>query len=225
MKKACWVLALHPFSVSTEFDGVFMACRAQALHPISAAQALHPFSVSTEFDGMKKACLAQTIHPITPSAISDGAPVQECSNSLHPSAHLTKSDGASSRNAQIHYIHLRFQPYPMEDLLRNAQIRYIYMRTRPNPMERPHILGQIRWSASIYSAKSDGTPAIFNKKLPAPGTPGPEARLLTISYKLIRYLRSIPQFSKASVISPCAMTLLSPRITVPLAAASSNIST
>ena len=203
VKKACWVLALHPFSVSTEFDGVFMACRAQALHPISAstkfdgvfmacqAQALHPFSVSTEFDGMKKACLAQTIHPITPSAISDGAPVQKCSNSLHPSAHLTKSDGASSRNAQIHYIHLRFQPYPMEDLLRNAQIRYIH----------------------------------YNKKLPAPGTPGPEARLLTVSYILIHYLRSIPQFSKASVISPCAMTLLSPRTTVPLAAASSNIST
>jgi len=47
-------------------------------------------------------------------------------------------------------------------------------------MERPHILGQIRWSASIYSAKSDGTPAIY-KKLPAPGTPGPEARLLTVS--------------------------------------------
>ena len=175
VKKACWVLALHPFSVSTEFDGVFMACRAQALHPFSVStefdgvfmacrvQALHPFSVSTEFDGMKKACLAQTIHPITPSAISDGitpsaisdgAPVQKCSNSLHPSAHLTKSDGASSRNAQIHYIHLRFQPYPMEDLLRNAQIRYIHLRTRPNPMERPHMKDQIRWGARNLQQKT-----------------------------------------------------------------------
>ena len=182
-----------------------MACQAQALHP---------FSVSTEFDGMKKACLAQTIHPITPSAISDGAPVQKCSNSLHPSAHLTKSDGASSRNAQIHYIHLRFQPYPMEDLLRNAQIRYIHLRTRPNPMERPHMKDQIRWGARNLQQKTS-----------SPRYPEPEARLLTVSYILIHYLRSIPQFSKASVISPCAMTLLSPRTTVPLAAASSNIST
>ena len=173
----------------------------------------------------KKLAWHEALHPSTLSAISDGVPARKRSNSLHPSALSTKSDGTPAGNAQIHYIHLRYQPYPMEDLLRNAQIRYIYMRTRPNPMERPHILGQIRWSASIYSAKSDGTPAIFNKKLPAPGTPGPEARLLTISYKLIRYLRSIPQFSKASVISPCAMTLLSPRTTVPLAAASSNIST
>ena len=91
----CKKLAWHKLYIqlrlqlnSAEFDGMFMACRAQALHP---------FSVSTEFDGMKKACLAQTLHPITPSAISDGASAQKCSNSLHPSTLSAISDGASAQ--------------------------------------------------------------------------------------------------------------------------------
>ena len=73
-----------------------MVCKKLAWHKLYI-QFLHPFSVSTEFDGMKKACLAQTIHPITPSAISDGASGQKCSNSLHPSTLSAISDGASAQ--------------------------------------------------------------------------------------------------------------------------------
>ena len=148
-------------------------------------------------------------------------------------------------NAQIRYIHLRFRLNPMVHLPETLKfttsiyaISHIRWRICSETLKFATsicALGQIRWNARIYSAKSDGAPAytrlnpmerpLFTKKLPAPGTPEPEARLLTVSYILIHYLRSIPQFSKASVISPCAMTLLSPRTTVPLAAASSNIST
>ena len=102
----------------------------------------------------KKLAWHEALHPSTLSAISDGVPARKRSNSLHPSALSTKSDGTPAGNAQIHYIHLRYQPYPMEDLLRNAQIRYIYMRTRPNPMERPHMKDQIRWGARNLQQKT-----------------------------------------------------------------------
>ena len=116
VRKSCWELALHPFTVSTEFDGVkksLLGTFPTSIFGLDSirwcakaclAQTLHPISVLTESDGAKKACLAQTLHPITSSAISDGAPAKKCSNSLHPSTLSAKSDGVSAKNAQIRYI-------------------------------------------------------------------------------------------------------------------------
>ena len=176
-------------------DGVLEAGRPQTLHPIT------PSAIS---DGVFKACRAQTLHPITASAGSDGVPVQKRSIPLHPITASATSDG----------VPIQRRPNSLHPSTLSAISDGASAQKRPNSLH-----------PFTPSAKSDGAPAIYNKKLPAPGTPGPEARLLTISYKSIHYFRSIPQFSKASVISPCAMTLLSPRTTVPLAAASSNIST
>ena len=83
-EKACLALALHPFSVSTESDGMKKVCWAQALHPIS---------VPTESDGASAQKRSNSLHPITASATSDGVPVQKRPNSLHPSTHSAKSDG------------------------------------------------------------------------------------------------------------------------------------
>ena len=169
-------------------------------------------------DGVLEAGRPQTLHPITPSAISEA-------QTLHPITASAGSDGVPVQKRSI----------PLHPITASATSDGVPIQRRPNSLH-PSTLSAISDGASAQkrpnslhpftpSVKSDGAPAIYNKKLPAPGTPGPEARLLTISYKSIHYFRSIPQFSKASVISPCAMTLLSPRTTVPLAAASSNIST
>ena len=53
--------------------------------PLRPAQALHPISISTEVDGMKIACWAQTLHPISVPTESDGMTAQKRSNLLHPS--------------------------------------------------------------------------------------------------------------------------------------------
>ena len=155
-------------------------------------------------DGVLEAGRLETLHPITPSAISDGMFKACRAQTLHP---ITASAGSDGMSAQK-------RSNSLHPITASATSDGVPVQKHPNSLH-----------PSTHSAKSDGTPAIYNKKLPAPGTPGPEARLLTISHKLICYFRSIPQFFKASVISPCAMTLLSPRTTVPLAAASSNIST
>ena len=181
-------------------DGVLEAGRPQTLHPIT------PSAISDGMlnDGVLEAGRLETLHPITPSAISDGMFKACRAQTLHP---ITASAGSDGMSAQK-------RSNSLHPITASATSDGVPVHKHPNSLH-----------PSTHSAKSDGTPAIYNKKLPAPGTPGPEARLLTISHKLICYFRSIPQFSKASVISPCAMTLLSPRTTVPLAAASSNIST
>ena len=178
------------------------------------ALAHHPFSASAKFDGVFMACRAQTLHPISASTKFDGVYMACRAQALHPFSVSTEFDGMK-KACLAQTIH----PITPSAISDGAPVQKCSNSLHP----------------SAHSAKSDGAPAyegpnlmerpLFTKKLPAPGTPEPEARLLTVSYILIHYLRSIPQFSKASVISPCAMTLLSPRTTVPLAAASSNIST
>jgi len=78
------------------------------------ALALHPVPVSAKCDGVKKACLALALHPFSVSTIFDGAPDKKRSNSHHRFSAWAESDGAPAKNAQFRYIHLRFQPIPME---------------------------------------------------------------------------------------------------------------
>ena len=87
------------------FDGMFKACRAQTLHPITASAGsdgvsvhkrsipLHPITASATSDGVPVQKRSNSLHPSTLSAISDGGSAQKRSNSLHPSAHSAKSDG------------------------------------------------------------------------------------------------------------------------------------
>ena len=85
------------------------------------ALALHPVPVSAKCDGVKKACLALALHPLSVSTNSDGVPDKKRSNSYHRFSAWAESDGSPVKNAQICYIHLRFQSNPMESKPYNAK--------------------------------------------------------------------------------------------------------
>ena len=76
MKKACLTLALHPYSVSTNSDGVPDKKRSNSYHR---------FSAWAESDGSLSIKRSNNLHLSTLSANSDGASSSKHQIGLHPS--------------------------------------------------------------------------------------------------------------------------------------------